>query len=140
MEYRVFGDSIVLRIQKGEEILDTIKAVCEQEKVALAEVSGIGAVNDVTLGVFNSEKFEYESQQFTGDMEIASCTGNVSQMKGQTYLHLHMVVGNVTRGVVHAGHLNRAKVSLTGEFIIRRIDGCVDREYSPEVGLNLFKF
>lgn len=96
MEYRVFGDSIVLRIQKGEEILDTIKAVCEQEKVALAEVSGIGAVNDVTLGVFNSEKFEYESQQFTGDMEIASCTGNVSQMKGQTYLHLHMVVGNVT--------------------------------------------
>lgn len=140
MEYRVFGDSIVLRIQKGEEILDTIKAVCEQEKVALAEVSGIGAVNDVTLGVFNSEKFEYESQQFTGDMEIASCTGNVSQMKGQTYLHLHMVVGNVTRGVVHAGHLNRAKVSLTGEFIIRRIDGSVDREYSREVGLNLFKF
>ena len=140
MEYRVFGDSIVLRIQKGEEILDTIKAVCEQEKVALAEVSGIGAVNDVTLGVFNSEKFEYESQQFTGDMEIASCTGNVSQMKGQTYLHLHMVVGNVTRGVVHAGHLNRAKVSLTGEFIIRRIDGSVDRECSPEVGLNLFKF
>ena len=140
MEYRVFGDSIVLRIQKGEEILDTIKAVCEQEKVALAEVSGIGAVNDVTLGVFNSEKFEYESQQFTGDMEIASCTGNVSQMKGQTYLHLHMVVGNVTRGIMHAGHLNRAEVSLTGEFIIRRIDGCVGREYSPEVGLNLFKF
>ena len=140
MEYRVFDNSVVLRIQKGEEILETIKTVCEREKIALAEVSGIGAVNDVTLGVFNSEKFEYESLQFTGDMEIASCTGNVSQMKGQTYLHLHMVVGNVTRGIVHAGHLNRAKVSLTGEFTIRRINGSVDREYSPEVGLNLFRF
>ena len=140
MEYRRFGDSVVLRIQKGEEILETIKEVCAREQIALAEVSGIGAVNDVTLGVFNSEKFEYESQRFTGDMEIASCTGSVTQMNGEIYLHLHMVVGNVTKSIVHAGHLNQARISLTGEFILRVIDGQVGREYSPEVGLNLFKF
>ena len=140
MEYRRFGDSVVLRIQKGEEILETIKEVCAREQIALAEVSGIGAVNDVTLGVFNSEKFEYESQRFTGDMEIASCTGSVTQMNGEVYLHLHMVVGNVTKSIVHAGHLNQARISLTGEFILRVIDGQVGREYSPEVGLNLFKF
>ena len=140
MEYRRFGDSVVLRIQKGEEILETIKEVCAMEQIALAEVSGIGAVNDVTLGVFNSEKFEYESQRFTGDMEIASCTGSVTQMNGEVYLHLHMVVGNVTKSIVHAGHLNQARISLTGEFILRVIDGQVGREYSPEVGLNLFKF
>lgn len=131
---------MVLRIQKGEEILETIKEVCAREQIALAEVSGIGAVNDVTLGVFNSEKFEYESQRFTGDMEIASCTGSVTQMNGEVYLHLHMVVGNVTKSIVHAGHLNQARISLTGEFILRVIDGQVGREYSPEVGLNLFKF
>lgn len=131
---------MVLRIQKGEEILETIKEVCAREQIALAEVSGIGAVNDVTLGVFNSEKFEYESQRFTGDMEIASCTGSVTQMNGEIYLHLHMVVGNVTKSIVHAGHLNQARISLTGEFILRVIDGQVGREYSPEVGLNLFKF
>ena len=140
MEYRRFGDSVVLRIQKGEEILETIKEVCAREQIALAEVSGIGAVNDVTLGVFNSEKFEYESQRFTGDMEIASCTGSVTQMNGEIYLHLHMVVGNVTKSIVHTGHLNQARISLTGEFILRVIDGQVGREYSPEVGLNLFKF
>ena len=33
-----------------------------------------------------------------------------------------------------------AKISLTGEFILRIIDGRVEREYSPEVGLNLFRF
>ena len=36
--------------------------------------------------------------------------------------------------------MNRAIVSLTGEFTLHRIDGQVEREYSPEVGLNLFKF
>ena len=140
MEYRRFGDSVVLRIQKGEELLETLCAVCKEERITLATVSGIGAVNDVTLGVFNSEKFQYESQQFTGDMEIASCTGNVTRKDGEIYLHLHMVVGNVTKGFICAGQLNRAIISLTGEFILHVIDGEVGREYSPEVGLNLFRF
>ena len=38
-------------------------------------VNGIGAVGDVTLGVFNREKFQYESQTYKGDFEIASCMG-----------------------------------------------------------------
>lgn len=140
MEYRRFGDSVVLHIQKGEEILEALCTVCKKEQIMLASVGGIGAVNDVTLGVFNSEKFQYESQRFTGDMEIASCTGNVTHKDGEVYLHLHMVVGNVTKGLICAGHLNRAIISLTGEFILRVIDGEVGREYSSEAGLNLFRF
>ena len=97
-------------------------------------------MGEVTLGVFNREKFAYEKQTYTGDMEIASCVGNISTMEGKNYLHIHMVVGNVTDGICHAGHLNRAVVSLTGEFILHKIEGVVEREYSPEVGLNLFKF
>ena len=31
----------------------------------LASVNGVGAVKNVTLGVFNSEKLQYESQQFS---------------------------------------------------------------------------
>ena len=140
MEYRVYGNDIVLRIQKGEEILACIQAVCKKKHIALGSVTGLGAVGEVTLGVFNREKFAYEKQTYTGDMEIASCVGNISTMEGKNYLHIHMVVGNVTDGICHAGHLNRAVVSLTGEFILHKIEGVVEREYSPEVGLNLFKF
>ena len=140
MEYRVYGNDVVLRIQKGEEILTCPKEVCEKEHITLGSVTGLGAVGEVTLGVFNRENFAYEKQTYTGDMEIASCVGNISTMEGKNYLHIHMVVGNVTDGICHAGHLNRAVVSLTGEFILHKIEGTVEREYSPEVGLNLFKF
>lgn len=140
MEYRVYGSDIVLRIDRGEEILEALQTVCEKEQIKLGSVSGLGAVGEATLGVFNREKFAYEKQTYTGDMEIASCSGNISTMEGKTYLHLHMVVGNPTLGVCHAGHLNRAVVSLTGEFLLHRIDGAVDRAYSPEVGLNLIQF
>ena len=140
MEYRVYGNDVVLRIQKGEEIFTCLKEVCEKEPITLGSVTGLGAVGEVTLGVFNRENFAYEKQTYTGDMEIASCVGNISTMEGKNYLHIHMVVGNVTDGICHAGHLNRAVVSLTGEFILHKIEGTVEREYSPEVGLNLFKF
>ena len=140
MEYRVYGNDVVLRIQKGEEILTCLKEVCEKEHITLRSVTGLGAVGEVTLGVFNRENFAYEKQTYTGDMEIASCVGNISTMEGKNYLHIYMVVGNVTDGICHAGHLNRAVVSLTGEFILHKIEGTVEREYSPEVGLNLFKF
>ena len=82
MEHRRFGSDCVIRIQKGEEILAALRQVCTQENIVLASVNGIGAVNDVTLGVFNSKKFVYESTRYTGDMEIVSCMGNVTQKDG----------------------------------------------------------
>ena len=61
-------------------------------------MNGIGAVGEVTLGVFNREKFQYESKEYKGDFEIASCMGNISTMNGNTYLHIHMAVGNLRKG------------------------------------------
>lgn len=88
MEYRVYGQDVVVRMDRGEEILDCIRQVCEKEHILLGSVSGIGAIGEVTLGVFNREKFIYEKRDYTGDMEIASCSGNISTMKGKNYLHM----------------------------------------------------
>lgn len=140
MEYRKFGSDYVLHIQKGEEILSCIQSVCERENIFLGTVSGIGAVGEITLGVFNREKFAYESETYTGDMEIGGCSGNISTMDGKVYLHVHAVIGNPAKGFCMGGHMSRGVVSLTGEFILHQISGKVDREYSPEIGLNLFRF
>ena len=43
-------------------------------------------------------------------------------------------------GAVFGGHLNRANVSATCEMVIRVIPGQVDRAFSQEIGLNLFRF
>ncbi len=37
----------------------------ESEQIMLVSVGGVGAVKNVTLGVFNSERLQYESQQFS---------------------------------------------------------------------------
>ena len=82
MEYRKFGSTYILRIDRGEEILASITTLCNAEKIRLGSVSGIGAVGEVTLGVFNREKFAYESTTYTGDYEIASCSGTITTKEG----------------------------------------------------------
>lgn len=140
MEFRKFGDTYIVRIQRGEEILAALRQLCQEQNITLASVSGIGAVGDVTLGVFNREKSVYESVRYQGDMEIASCSGTITTMDGAPYLHIHMVAVNPVEGVCYGGHLNEGIISLTGEFVVTALHGTVERKYSPEVGLNLFEF
>ena len=139
MEYRRFGDTVVLRIDRGEEILEQLKIMALKEEIKLAEVSALGAVNDFTVGVFNTDEKKYYANHFEGAFEIVSLVGTVNTMNGEFYAHLHMSAGN-DKGEVFGGHLNRAVISATCEMVVRVIDGRVDRAFSEDVGLNLFKF
>ena len=100
---------------------------------------GHGAINDFTAGVYNTVTKEYHSIQFQGAYEIVSLTGTVTRKDGDVYLHLHIAAGD-EEGLVHGGHLNRAIISATAEIQIQVIDGEIGREFSEEIGLNLFKF
>ena len=139
MEYRKFNNTIVLRIDKGEEILEKIKEVALKENIKLANINALGAVGEFTVGVFKIQEKKYYSNEFKGDFEIVSLTGTINTMNGEFYSHLHMSAGD-DKGHVFGGHLNKAIVSATCEMIINIIDGIVEREYNEEVGLNLFKF
>ena len=131
MEYRRFNNTIIVRIDKGEEILSKIQEVALKENIKLASVNALGATNDFTVGVYSNE--------FKGNFEIVSLTGTINTMNNEFYTHIHMSAGN-DKGEVFGGHLNRAIVSATCEMVINIIDGYVDRYFDEEIGLNLFKF
>ena len=139
MEYRRFGKTIVMRIDKGEEILTQLKAMALKENVQLASVRALGATNAFTVGVFKVDEKKYYANHFTGDFEIVSLTGTISTMNGEYYAHLHMSAGD-EQGRVFGGHLNEAIISATCEMVIEVIDGQVDRVRDESVGLNLFHF
>ena len=139
MEYRRFGNKIVARIDKGEEILEKIKEISLKENIKLANVNALGATNDFTVGVFKVDEKKYYSNEFKGKFEIVSLTGSINTMNDEFYTHIHMSAGN-DKGEVFGGHLNKAYVSATCEMFIEIIDGKVDRYFDEDVGLNLFKF
>lgn len=139
MEYKRFGNTIVARIDRGEEILAAVREIAGAEHIQLASVSALGATNDFTVGVYNVDEKQYHANDFKGNFEIASLTGTINTMDGEFYTHLHMSAGD-EKGQVFGGHLNRAVVSAVCEMVITVIDGVVDRRFSEEIGLNLFRF
>lgn len=139
MEYRRFGNTIIARMDQGEEILEQVKEIAQKEEIRLASVQALGAVDQFTVGVFKTEEKEYLANEFRGSFEIVSLTGTINTMNDEFYCHLHMSAGN-EKGEVFGGHLNRAVISATCEMVIHVIEGKVDRYHDEEIGLNLFQF
>ncbi len=139
MEYRRFGDKIIGRVDRGEEIVEQLRVIAEKEKISLASVEGLGALNRLTVGVFKTDEKVFSKNEFTGYYEVVSLTGTINTMDGAFYTHLHMSAGDET-GRVIGGHLSEAFVSATAELVITVIDGRVDRAFDEETGLNLFRF
>ena len=59
MEYKKFDNIIIARIDKGEEILEQLKAIAINENIKLASINAIGAVNDFTVGVYKTDEKKY---------------------------------------------------------------------------------
>ncbi|MBQ3276505.1 MAG: DNA-binding protein [Oscillospiraceae bacterium] len=139
MEYQRFGNTIYLRLDRGDEVVAAIRRLAEAEGVKLASVTGLGATDDFTVGIFDTAEKQYHALHYTGAHEITSLVGSVNTMNGEHYSHLHMTASDIS-GAVVGGHLNRARISATAEIVIVVTDGTVDRFRDEAVGLNLYQF
>ena len=139
MDYRGYGNQYLLRVDKGEKIAESIRKLCEKENIRCGAIHGLGAADQVELGLFRTDTKRFIGHVYEGAYEIASLNGNISSMNNEVYLHLHAVIAdenNETKG----GHLTEARVSATAEIVISAFDGEADRKFSEEIGLNLFAF
>ena len=51
MEYSRIGDTCVVRMDKGENIMETLKVLCAKEDIRLAQVDALGAVDHAEMRV-----------------------------------------------------------------------------------------
>jgi uncharacterized protein len=138
MQYKKFDHKYLIRIDKGEEIVATLKKFCQDNKIMLGSISGIGATNQAVIGLFDPQTKKYSSRELTGNYEISGLSGNVTTMNGEIYLHLHITLGDATQNSF-GGHLTSAIVSATCECIIDSIPGAAERKFDGEIGLNLLE-
>lgn len=140
MEYKKIDcNHIVIRIDKDEEVLQKITALCEVENIKCASVVGLGAAKKVQIGLFDTNKKEYNSVVLEEPMEITSLVGNVSLKDEEIYLHFHINVCDKSMNV-KGGHLNYCVIGATCELVLTILDGEVNRKFDDKIGLNLFEF
>ena len=120
MDYRKFGTTYVMRLDPGEEIVEKVLWLAAVEQIKLATVTGLGAVDNVTLGIFSPDTKQFKANMFHADFEIVSLTGTITTQRGRPYAHLHMAVSDLAARCF-GGHLNRGVVRASAEIIIQEI-------------------
>ena len=45
MKYRYYGDRLLVRLDRGEEVMASLLSLAEKENIRLASVQGIGAAD-----------------------------------------------------------------------------------------------
>ncbi len=139
MEYRRFGDTYVVRIDRGEEILSSLTALCEKEEIRLAQVDALGALDRAEVCVYDVGTKTFYRKEFNEPMEMTNLCGTVSRKDQRAYLHLHVTLADRELRC-HGGHASALRVAATCEMTVRLLPGEVDREYDDVTGLNLFRF
>ena len=137
MQFKKLKDGYIIKVEKGEELIETLTKFCAENKIASGSISGVGGTNNVCLYYYDSELKEYLPKTFSGkNYEIISLSGNIALIDGKPFAHIHTALGDSDFSIF-GGHLKSAIIGITGEVTINMIDGELHRSFDDVCKLNL---
>lgn len=128
----------VLIFDTGDEVAAGLLEFAQQNKLAAAHFTAIGALEKLTLGYFDWRKKEYEKTPLNEQVEVLSLVGNIVDTDKGPKLHAHIVVGK-RDGSAHGGHLVEATVRPTLEVMLTESPSHLQRRHDAASGLALIK-
>lgn len=143
MDYRRMNDICYVRVDKGEEIIETLLEVCRKEGIESAYFTGIGGCSKAELQTFLPESGSFETETIEGMLELINVTGNIVSGDGRLFHHTHAVF-SYKEGAEHkmaAGHMKSITVLYTAEIELRPVTGgMIGRKHDPETGTGFWSF
>ncbi len=130
------SEKMVLKLSKGEKIVSSLVDFCRQNEIFGGWLSGLGAVSQATLLVYNLEKKKYIKKEFKGKFELANLCGNIAELEGKAVSHIHVVLAD-EKMRAWAGHLEEATVAATCEIFLDIFEHPIERKHDSAIGLNL---
>ena len=128
--------TFVLVYKHGDTVMDPLLEFLKEQSVGAARLSGIGALESVTLGYFDWESKTYQPHEVEEQIELLSLAGDVALSNGEPAVHAHVVVGRRDTTTL-GGHLIEATVRPTLELIIEDTPAHLKKRIDPETGLAL---
>jgi predicted DNA-binding protein with PD1-like motif len=120
---------IVIRLDHGEDILESIKSNMKEERSTMLIVMGLGMISDFELGYF--DQGNYIKKSFDDPHELLALQGSIST-EGDPRIHLHATVADKYHEA-YGGHLMRGKAWMSNEIGLIRLERLVSvRAFDPE--------
>lgn len=136
MQYTSTDKGYIIRLVRGEKIVNTLTSFCEKENIHSGVFHGIGAVETPELGYYNLDTKEYKWQQIEKMLEIVSLTGNVALVENKPFIHAHVVVSD-DEFIAYGGHLKEGTVGASCEIYLTDFGIDIKREFDEVTGLKL---
>ena len=131
------GQSYLLRLPPGEDLLVGLYRVCRELNIAFGTFRTNGAVRNATLGHLDLETGQVHRQILENGQDLVACSGNISPQGNSFFVRVYAVLSDA-RGQVSAGELLEAEIYVA-EVLIQELKGKpLVRERDPETGLLLW--
>ncbi len=139
----------MLRLERGEDVLPAITEFCARKGILSGSFRAIGAVENARIGFYNLAEKKYGDITYTEAREVASMTGNITQVDPSEigkpshgagtvpFIHAHAVLTDMSKNESIGGHVFEAKVAVTLEVHLVAFNESISRELDPEIGLKL---
>ena len=143
MDYRKYGETYYIRVDKGEEVIGSILEVCRKEQIRSAVFSGIGGCSEAQIQTFIPDTGTFETRTLQGMLELVSLNGNIISDGDGLYPHTHALFSykEGDRHGMAAGHIKSITIRYTGEIELRPVVGeTIRRQFDPETGTGFWSF
>lgn len=130
------SNGFLIRLSRGEKIIESLSNFLEGKNIRSGFLKGIGGASEIELGYYNLETKEYSWKTFSQIHEVLSLLGNISLVNEKPFIHAHVVISN-DQFQSFGGHLKEAAVGATLEVLITPIEETVARIQDDEIGLKL---
>ncbi len=134
MQFKQYDTIYFVYLEKGESVVIELTDFCKEHKIFNGYISGIGAMNNIEIGSYDTSRKEYIKKIFKDDHELITTQGNIMLLNDEPLIHAHITIGNHNMEI-YGGHLFSMDVAVVGEFIIHKIDGNLKRTFNDEIGL-----
>ena len=139
MIYSQLGtDKFVLRLESGDDILQSIRQFATTKRLGASLLEGIGSLSKVKLGHYDFKTKQYKYETFEDDLEILNLSGNIANMNREPLPHVHVTLGRRDFSVI-GGHLDEGSSANMVEIGIWKLPGKLLKAKDEGIGLNVLQ-
>lgn len=140
MRSRLLNDgaqrTFALIFSTDDEFMEQMQRFADEQHLAAASFTAIGAFSRAQLAFFDWETKEYLPIPVTEQVEVLSMVGDVALKDGRPKVHAHVLTGKRDGSVV-GGHVQKAYVRPTLEVMLTESPEHLQRREDPESHLAL---
>lgn len=128
----------LIRLERGERVVLSIKSLCEKLGIKNASFAGIGSIENPVLAHYRVDNKRYKEKNLQGIFEVTNLVGNVAIFEEKPLVHGHINVSDDEMRVF-GGHLVEATVAATLEITLQDFGSGKTKKQDDNIGLKLLE-